>query len=100
MKYRIGRKQKRAILREDGTEVVILPKGMEDEATRLCNLLNNDQQLQKKAKQFKQFIDNALDVAKSDLENNKVNDYEVIKYIRGYMTGIIDMKKKYDELHS
>ena len=40
MKYRIGRKQKRAILTEDGYEVVVFAKGKEDMAELVCRLLN------------------------------------------------------------
>lgn len=40
MTYRIGRKQKRAILTEDGHEVVVFAKGKEDMAELVCRLLN------------------------------------------------------------
>ena len=38
--YRIGKKQKRAILTENGSEVVVFPKGKEALAEKVCNLLN------------------------------------------------------------
>lgn len=38
--YRIGKKQKRAILTENGNEVVVFPKGKEALAEKVCNLLN------------------------------------------------------------
>jgi len=38
--YRIGRKQKRAILTEDGHEVVVFAKGQEELAEKVCSLLN------------------------------------------------------------
>ena len=43
MKYRVGRKQMRAILDENGHEIALLHKGNEELAKRLCNLLNLDE---------------------------------------------------------
>lgn len=40
MKYRIGRKQKRALLTADGSEVVVFNKGQEALAELVCRLLN------------------------------------------------------------
>ena len=41
MKYRVGRKQKRAVLDELGHEVVIFPKGRELFAAKFCEYINN-----------------------------------------------------------
>lgn len=38
--YRIGKSQKRALLTEEGREVVIFSKGQEAMAEQVCNLLN------------------------------------------------------------
>jgi len=38
--YRLGKKQKRAVLDEDGIEVVIFPKGKEKYAEDFVNFLN------------------------------------------------------------
>lgn len=38
--YRIGKSQKRALLTEEGREVVIFSKGQEALAEKVCNLLN------------------------------------------------------------
>jgi hypothetical protein len=40
MRYRIGKKQKRAILTKDGLEVVLFNKGQEQLAELVCELLN------------------------------------------------------------
>jgi hypothetical protein len=40
--YRLGKKQKRAILTVDGHEVVVFEKGKEKLAEKVCNLLNAD----------------------------------------------------------
>jgi len=40
MKYRVGRKQKRVILDENGNEVAICHKGKEEVAQQICDLLN------------------------------------------------------------
>ena len=40
MKYRVGRKQKRVILDENGYEVAICHKGKEEVAQQICDLLN------------------------------------------------------------
>lgn len=40
MKYRVGRKQKRVILDENGHEVAICHKGKEEAAQQICDLLN------------------------------------------------------------
>ena len=40
MKYRVGRKQKRVILDENGHEVAICHKGKEEVAQQICDLLN------------------------------------------------------------
>ena len=45
--YRIGRKQKRAILTEDGHEVVVFAKGKEEMAERVCRLLNAEMEVNK-----------------------------------------------------
>lgn len=45
--YRIGKKQKRAILTADGNEVVVFPKGKEALAKKVCNLLNAELEVNK-----------------------------------------------------
>ena len=40
MRYRVGRKQKRVILDENGHEVAICHKGKEELAQQICDLLN------------------------------------------------------------
>jgi hypothetical protein len=40
MKYRIGKKQNRALLTEDGKEVALFAKGQEEVAATSCKLLN------------------------------------------------------------
>ena len=40
MKYRVGRKQKRVILDENGNEIAICHKGKEEVAQQICDLLN------------------------------------------------------------
>ncbi len=40
MKYRVGKKQKRVILDENGHEVAICHKGKEEVAQQICDLLN------------------------------------------------------------
>lgn len=45
--YRIGKKQKRAILTANGNEVVVFPKGKEALAEKVCNLLNADLEVNK-----------------------------------------------------
>lgn len=40
MKYRVGRKQKRVILDENGHEVAICHKGKEEVAQQICDLLS------------------------------------------------------------
>ena len=42
MKYRIGRKQKRAIINEDGIEVALFSKGQEELAEKVCKKLNEE----------------------------------------------------------
>lgn len=42
MKYRVGRKQKRAILDENGIEVGVFKTGSESEAQKYCDFLNGD----------------------------------------------------------
>ena len=39
--FRVGRKQKRAVLDANGLEFKIFPKGMEKQAQNFCDLLNN-----------------------------------------------------------
>ena len=41
MKYRIGRRKKLALLKVDGTEVVVFKKGQEGLAELVCLLLND-----------------------------------------------------------
>lgn len=45
--YRIGKKQKRAILTANGNEVVVFPKGKEALAEKVCNLLNTELEVNK-----------------------------------------------------
>ena len=40
MKYRVGRKQKRAILDKNGLEVALFSRGQEQLAQQTCDLLN------------------------------------------------------------
>ena len=40
MKYRVGKKNKIALLDEDGIEVAMFRKGYEDVAQEVCNMLN------------------------------------------------------------
>ena len=40
MKYRVGKKQKRAVLDEYGTLIFVAEKGQEDMAQLICTLLN------------------------------------------------------------
>lgn len=40
--FRVGRKQKRALLDADGIEVTIFPIGAEDLAQLVCDLLNKN----------------------------------------------------------
>lgn len=47
MKYRIGKKRKRALLNEKGQEVALFNKGYEAEAQQVCDLLNRDNLLTK-----------------------------------------------------
>lgn len=42
MKYRLGRKQKRIILSEDGTQEIAFVKGNEALAQKVVDLLNNE----------------------------------------------------------
>jgi hypothetical protein len=42
MKYRVGRKQKRSLLHENGLEITLFSKGQEQMAQQVCDLLNND----------------------------------------------------------
>jgi len=100
MKYRVGRKQKRAILDENGIEIAMLPLGSEDEAQRLCHLLNDDQDLRKKQRQFKQIISNELDSANLDFENFAMNDEFQRGLFMGYIGAIQELQKKYNELYS
>ena len=93
MKYRVGKKQKRSILREDGTEVVILPDGMQDEAARLCNLLNVDDELKK-------FVDQEFEIAKIDLKEFESTDEFQYGLYQGYYDALKLVKEKYDELYS
>lgn len=62
--YRVGKKQNRAILTEDGNEVVVFPKGKESLAEKVCNLLNADLEINK-------IYSNAVLVVTSDLKENK-----------------------------
>lgn len=39
--FRVGRKQKRAVLDSNGLEVIIFPKGQEEMAKGYCEALNN-----------------------------------------------------------
>ena len=43
MKYRVGKKQNRAILNDKGVEVAICHKGQEGLAEKICELLNNNE---------------------------------------------------------
>lgn len=43
--YRLGKRQKRAILTEDGHEVVVFPRGQEEMAKKVCDLLNTEEDL-------------------------------------------------------
>lgn len=54
--YRLGKKQKRAILTEDGHEVVVFPKGKETLAEKVCNLLNADFYSKEKEQTIKDFL--------------------------------------------
>ena len=45
MKYRVGKKQNRAILDNESKEVALFNKGQEELATLTCNLLNKHYQL-------------------------------------------------------
>tara|TARA_R110000803_G_scaffold154466_1_gene219249 strand:+ start:469 stop:678 length:210 start_codon:yes stop_codon:yes gene_type:complete len=42
MKYRLGRKQNRALLDDKGHEVALFSKGQEDLAKKVCKLLNHE----------------------------------------------------------
>jgi hypothetical protein len=46
MKYRLGKKQKRAILDIKGNEIMLFPPGREDEAEKIVNLLNDTKELE------------------------------------------------------
>ena len=45
MMYRIGRRQKRALLSEDGHLVALFQKGQEELAQEICEMLNKQKQL-------------------------------------------------------
>ena len=45
MEYRVGRKQKRAILDENGLEVALFSRGQEQLAQQTCDLLNGVKKL-------------------------------------------------------
>ena len=58
MKYRVGRKQKRALLDDKGCEVGLFKKGKEDLAKNVCELLNQDQTCVVKQRELlKDFLD-------------------------------------------
>lgn len=61
MKYRVGKKQHRTILDENGIEVVVFPKGKEIYAAKFCLFLNKseDNFLAEKAKILKEAKQNA-----------------------------------------
>ena len=61
MKYRVGNKQHRAVLDENGIEVVVFPKGKEMYATQFCLFLNKSENkfLAEKAKILKKAKENA-----------------------------------------
>lgn len=54
MKYRLGRKQKRIILTEDGTEEIAFVKGKEEMAQRVTDILNNESSIMRELLMRKQ----------------------------------------------
>jgi hypothetical protein len=56
--YRVGKKQKRAVLDCEGKEVVVFSGGREKEAQEYCDFLNSKEQSNKDIwKEIKEFID-------------------------------------------
>ena len=45
MKYRVGRKRSRALLNENGLEVALFHKGQEQLAQRVCDLINEAEEI-------------------------------------------------------
>ena len=43
MKYKLGTKQRRAILNDRGRELVVFKIGLEDMASKVCDLLNREE---------------------------------------------------------
>jgi hypothetical protein len=62
--YRIGKKQKRVILTENGNEVVVFQKGKEALAQKVCDLLNADLEVNK-------ISSNGMLAVTSDSKENK-----------------------------
>lgn len=72
MKYRLGKKQKRAILTEDGHTVVVFDKGKEDMAERVCKLLNEGQENNNNSQlDFKKIMGNIVSFFNKNKKNNK-----------------------------
>lgn len=53
--YRIGNKQKRALLSKDGKELAIFSKGQEKLAKAVCELLNNEIEANEMMKRSKMY---------------------------------------------
>lgn len=87
--YRIGKKQKRAILTADGNEVVVFPKGKEALAEKVCNLLNAELKVNK-------ISSSAVLTDSLPLDNDKTwNTHDVIAKLCE-ATDILLHKKDYD----
>jgi hypothetical protein len=95
-KYRVGRKQKRAVLDEQGHEVVIFPAGKEKETQEYCDFLNSkeivvEDDVEKLAEKY------------ANLKNS-IHDYDEQYYnshgvsiAKGFIEGYKSANKSYSE---
>jgi len=91
MRYRVGRKQKVAILNQDGHQVALCryPHSPENMAQKICDLLNKDEHEQAEAQEREKANLNIKRVSNS--VNYKEKYDKCINIIKRFDAGIIGM---------
>lgn len=78
-KYRVGKKQGRAILEvETGREYLVLPSGKEDLAKHFCDWLNTSAYRETETKRLiLKLLEERLENAKKEKNNAKIKEHEI-----------------------
>lgn len=81
MKYRVGKKQNRAILDSNGHEVALFNKGQEELAKKTCELLNKEDS---SADKYQRIIDEIRQIVEATVSHIDTRDMRLSNYIQRY----------------